>query len=229
MLKLNELTTIQKNDLFNILRISLTHHSSAIEGISLTFGETKRLLESGITAGSKPLHEQLVVIGFASAFDFIVREANNSSSILDSNLIKDIHAILFDKALAVCPERLERPIGTWRLDERYIKGVDIKLSKPSCIDQDINNLLYRYNKAMSLKDISEFHIEFEVIHPFADGNGRVGRLLMTYQAIKNNFIPPLILDETRIDYLNSLSDPNKLEEFLKLSIKNSIGLLNLKK
>ena len=224
-MKLSDLTTIQKNDLFNTLRVSLTHHSSAIEGISLTFGETKRLLEYGMTAESKPIHEQLVVIGFANAFDFIIREASNSSSILNSNLVKDVHAILFDKALAVSPERVERPAGSWRKDDRYIKGVDIKLSEPKYIDQDLNNLLYKYSGYMNLKDIASFHIDFEIIHPFADGNGRVGRLLMTYQAIKNDFIPPLILNNNRLDCLDSLADPNKLEIFLNSAIQNSIDLV----
>lgn len=224
-MKLSDLTTIQKNDLFNTLRVSLTHHSSAIEGISLTFGETKRLLEYGMTAESKPLHEQLVIIGFASAFDFVIREANNTSSELDSNFIKDIHAILFDKALSVSPERVERPVGSWRRDHRYIKGVDIELSKPSLIDQDINNLLFRYNKNLSLFDIAQFHIDFELIHPFADGNGRVGRLLMTYQAIKNNLIPPLILNDNRLDYLDALADAKQLKRFLDESIQNSLDLV----
>lgn len=224
-MRLSDLTTIQKNDLFNNLRISITHHSSAIEGISLTFGETKRLLEFGMTAESKPLHDQLVVIGFASAFDFIVREASNSSSSLNANLVKDVHAILFDKALKVSPERVERPIGSWRRDERYIKGVDINLSQPKDIDQELNNLIYIYDKKLDLKDIASFHIGFELIHPFADGNGRVGRLLMTYQAIKNNYIPPLILNDNRLSYLESLSDADKLEQFLSMSIQNSVDLV----
>lgn len=224
-MKLSDLTTIQKNDLFNTLRVSITHHSSAIEGISLTFGETKRLLEFGMTAKSKPLHEQLVVIGFASAFDFIIREASNSSSILNADLVKDVHAILFDKALSISPERVERPIGSWRKDDRYIKGIDINLSSPDNIDQELNNLLYIYNKDLNLNEIADFHIAFELIHPFADGNGRVGRLLMTYQAIKNNYIPPLILNDNRLDYLESLGDKDKLEKFLDLSIQNSIDLV----
>lgn len=224
-MKLSDLTTIQKNDLFNTLRVSITHHSSAIEGISLTFGETKRLLEFGMTAESKPLHEQLVVIGFASAFDFVIREASNTGSSLNADLVKDVHAILFDKALSVSPERVERPIGTWRKDDRYIKGVDIKLSKPIFIDQDLNNLIYRYDRKLDLNDIAAFHIDFELIHPFADGNGRVGRLLMTYQAIKNNYIPPLILNDNRLDYLESLGDKDELEKFLDLSIQNSIDLV----
>lgn len=226
MIKLSELTALEKNDLYARLRTSFTHHSNAIEGISLTFGETKKLLETGMTAGNKPLHEQLIVLGFADAFDFIIREASNSSSKLNASLIKDIHSILFSKALRVCPERLERPIGAWRIDERYIQGVDLALSKPMLIDQDINNLIYRTDgNTLSLEEIADFHIQFERIHPFSDGNGRVGRLLIAYQAIKNNLIPPLILNEHRKDYLESLSDAKVLRVFLDSSIKDSYNLI----
>lgn len=227
MKQLSALSVINRNNLYAQLRTSITHHSNAIEGISLTFGETKKLLEQGYTASSKPIHEQLVVLGFADAFDFVVREANNSSVKLSSSFIKDIHAILFDKALKISPERIERPIGAWRTDERYIKGVDIKLSSPLRIDQDIENLLFRSKSNASIFSLAQFHIDFELIHPFADGNGRVGRLITTYQAIKNDIIPPLILNENRKDYLDSLGDANKLEIFLIDAIQNSVNLIGL--
>ncbi|MCF6768530.1 Fic family protein [Thiotrichales bacterium 19S11-10] len=225
MIRLSDLTTIQKNDLYRSLRVSITHHSSSIEGLTLTFGETKRLLESGMTAPNKPLHEQLVILGFADAFDFIVREAENEGHQIDEAFIKDTHAILFDKALKVSPERIERPIGAWRKDERQILGVDIQLSLPNMIHQDIGNLIYRSKDNMDLKDIAEFHIIFERIHPFADGNGRVGRLLMTYQAIKNNYLPPLITNDYREEYLTSLNDVNAHAKFIESSINETMELV----
>ena len=215
-----------KNDLYRSLRVSITHHSNAIEGLTLTFGETKRLLESGVTAPNKPLHEQLVILGFADAFDFVVREAENTGHRFDDEFIKDIHAILFDKALKISPERIERPIGAWRKDERQILGVDIQLSSPAKIDQDLGNLLYRIKTDMNLRDIAEFHINFERIHPFADGNGRVGRLLMTYQAIKNNYSPPLITNDHREEYLTSLNDVNTHAQFIESAIKETMDLVS---
>lgn len=228
MQKLNELSLKQREELFRQLRISITHHSNAMEGTTLSFGETKELLELGHTAGHKPLGEQLVILGFAKAYDVIIREATNPHNIIDSSFIKDIHAIMFEDALKVAPEFVSKPVGAYRLDERYIKGVDVKLSLPHMISNDIENLLYRIkSNDMSLLDISDFHIQFERIHPFADGNGRVGRLLMAYQAIQNNIVPPLIENEHRDDYLKAINDKDDLCLFLDESIQKSLELIEL--
>ncbi len=126
-----------------------------MEGTTLSFGETKELLELGNTAGHKPLGEQLVILGFAKAYDVIVREASNRDNIIDSSFIKDIHAIMFEDALKVSPNYVSKPIGAYRFDERYIKGVDIKLSAPNKISNDIENLLYRFeSNKMSLLEIA---------------------------------------------------------------------------
>ncbi len=228
MKKLNELTLKQREELFRQLRVSITHHSNAMEGTTLSFGETKELLEHGNTAGDKPLGEQLIILGFAKAYDVIIREATNPNNIIDSSFIKDIHAIIFEDALKISPIYISKPIGAYRLDERYIKGVDIKLSLPHMISNDIENLLYRIkSNNMNLLDISDFHIQFERTHPFADGNGRVGRLIMAYQAIQNNIIPPLIENEHRDDYLKAINNKDDLYKFLDECIKNSLKLIGL--
>lgn len=226
-MKLSSLSLRQKEQLFRELRISITHHSNAIEGISLSYGETKALLENGTTAGGKPLSEQLIVLGFAKAYDVVVREASNPHFEISTGFIKDLHFIMFEDALKVSSSFIEKPIGAYRTDERYIKGVDIKLSSPNKIAQDIENLLFRFGTTMSIEEIAQFHIEFEQIHPFADGNGRIGRLLMAFQFIQNNLVPPLILNENRKEYLESLSDFVKLASFLKISQKDSMNLIEV--
>jgi len=223
---LNQLTLKEREELFRQLRTSITHHSNAIEGTTLSFGETKELLELGHTAGHKPLGEQLVILGFAKAYDVVIREAANPNNIIDSHLIKDIHAIMFEDALHVAPEYVSKPIGAYRTDERYIKGVDITLSHPAQIANDLENLLFRFqSNKMDLEAMAEFHILFERIHPFADGNGRVGRLLMAYQAIQNNMVPPLIENESRDAYLQAMNDPKELYAFLDEGIKKSLELI----
>ncbi len=228
MQKLNELTLKQREELFRKLRVSITHHSSAIEGTTLSFGETKELLELGHTAGHKPIGEQLVILGFAKAYDVIIREATNRTNLMDSSFIKDIHAIMFEDALKIVPEYIVKPVGSYRTDQRFIKGVDLKLSLPYMISNDVENLLYRMkSNEMSFLDIAGFHILFERIHPFADGNGRVGRLLMAYQSIQNNMVPPLIENEHRDDYLEAINNKDELLIFLVKSVKNSMKLIEL--
>lgn len=100
-MNLSELSLIEREKLFKTLRISITHHNNALEGTTLTFGETKTLLEKGQTASNKRLDEQLIILGFADAYDVIIREANDKSKILDSSFIKDLHYIIFSKALEV--------------------------------------------------------------------------------------------------------------------------------
>ena len=226
MKQLNQLSLKEREKLFRELRVSITHHSNAIEGTTLSFGETKELLEFGYTASHKPLSEQLVILGFAKAYDVIIREASNPNNILNSSFIKDIHSIMFEDAMKVTPQYLEKPIGAYRLDNRYIKGVDIELTPPNKISQEIENLLFRFvSNKMDLKQIAEFHILFERIHPFADGNGRVGRLIMAYQSIQNNYIPPLITNDDRDLYLKAINDVNEFEKFLEKSINNSLNLI----
>ncbi len=95
------------------------------------------------------------------------------------------------------------------------------------ISNDIENLLYRFkSNDMSLENIAEFHILFERIHPFADGNGRVGRLLMAYQAIQNNIVPPLVKNESKDEYLKAINNKDDLYKFLQESINKSLELIN---
>jgi len=223
---LSALSTKQKELLFRELRLSVTHHSNAIEGTTLSFGETKQLLENGLTAKDKPINEQLVILGFAKAFDVVVREASNPQKTIDSSFIKDLHEIMFEDALRIAPHFTAKPVGAYRSDERRIQGSSATLTHPSKISVELENLLYRFrDRPMSLADIARFHIEFETVHPFADGNGRIGRLLMTFQAIQSDFIPPLILSEQKNGYLDGFDDADIMTMFLELSIQNAMGLL----
>ena len=232
MTKLSDLSLLQREELFKTLRISITHHSNAIEGISLSYGETKTLLETGKTANNKPIDEQLIILGFAEAYDLIIREANDKSKALDSSFIKDLHYLIFSNAQRVSPLLVRKPIGAYRTDEARIVGAEIDLTLPHKISQEIENLLYRFpSNTLNLEQIAEFHAHYERIHPFADGNGRTGRLLMSFQCIQNNLIPPLIENEHRSKYLeclNNCQNDKGLKQFvlfLEYCQKRSLGLI----
>ena len=232
-MNLSTLSLIEREKLFKTLRISITHHSNALEGTTLTFGETKTLLEKGQTASNKRLDEQLIILGFADAYDVIIREANDKSKMLDSFFIKDLHYIIFSKALEVTPEFVRKPIGAYRIDNAKINKVDISLSNPSKISQELDNLLFRLkSNNMTLEHIAEFHAEFEKIHPFSDGNGRIGRLVMAFQCIQNDMIPPLIESKYRTEYLDNLykaqtsNDFTQLSKFLEFCQNRSLNLID---
>ncbi|EJF0799616.1 Fic family protein [Campylobacter upsaliensis] len=230
---LSDLSLLQREELFKTLRVSITHHSNAIEGISLSYGETKTLLETGKTANNKPLDEQLVILGFAQAYDLIIREANDKNKILDSSFIKDLHFLIFSNAQKICPHLVRKPIGAYRNEEVKIVGSSIKLTLPHLISQELENLLYRFpSNQLNLEQIAEFHALYEKIHPFSDGNGRTGRLLMSFQCIQNNLIPPLIENENRKKYLEFLQEAqinNNIKafaEFLEYCQKKSLDLID---
>lgn len=218
MIKLSKLDLLQREALFRTLRISITHHSNAMEGTSLNFGETKALLEHSITAHNKRIDEQLIILGFAEAYDVVIREANDKSKLLDSSFIKDLHYLIFNKANEATPEFVKKPIGAYRIDNARISGIDISLSNPSKISQDLENLLLRLkSNNLNLEQIAEFHSEYEKIHPFGDGNGRSGRLIMSFQCIQNDLVPPLIENERRDEYLKNLYNAQKNNDFKTFS------------
>ncbi len=220
--RLSDLSLLERERLFRTLRVALTHHSNAIEGLSLQLGETRALLERGLTASNKPLHEQLIVLGFASAYDVVVREASDRSKLLNTSFIKDLHYLLFKPALDVTPLLVAKPIGAYRTSEVMIAGANFTPTIPTLISQELENLLFRLpSNNLTLAQIALFHAEYERIHPFIDGNGRTGRLIMAFQSIQNDLVPPLILDQQRTEYLSLLeqcqTDLNcaRFEIFLK--------------
>ncbi len=222
--KLSDIPLVERNRLFSYLRTAITHHSNRIEGTTLDYGETEQLLERGITAPNKPLSEQLIIKGFADCYDEVVRSGFAKRAI-DANFVKELHALMFDYALKVCPEKIERPVGAYRTVEKRIKNTDVKLVLPHLIKSSLENLLYQ-KEPETVFEMARFHIEFEKIHPFSDGNGRVGRLLMAMQFIKNDLVPPLIEYEFRKEYLDSMFDADRLSEFLEFSQQESYKILN---
>lgn len=110
--------------------------------------------------------------------------------------------------------------------------MDISLSNPSKISQELDNLLFRLkSNDMTLEHIAEFHAEFEKIHPFGDGNGRIGRLIMAFQCIQNDMIPPLIESRYRTEYLDNLykaqisNNFTQLSKFLEFCQNSSLALI----
>lgn len=163
--------------------IDFTYNSIAIEGNTLTLKETALVLE-GITIDQKPLKDHFEAVGHRDAFLYIQEIAKNEVD-LSEYVIKNIHALVL----------MNRPEdkGQYRRIPVRIMGAYTEPVQPFLVEPKMNELIAtneaRKNEMTTVERIARFHIEFEGIHPFIDGNGRTGRLILNLELIRNGFPP----------------------------------------
>ncbi len=193
-----ELRVLRDNFIYEI-----SYNSNAIEGNSLTLKETVLLLKDGITVGQKPIRDYLDIIGFREAFDYIYELSQNEIE-LDEQEIKQIHSLVLNA------DRQNK--GIYRKLPVTIIGANHTPPQPYLIKPYMEELLDKYDKWKKDKHIIEaialFHLEFESIHPFIDGNGRTGRLLLNLELIKNGLLPIDIKFVDREKYYNAFNNYN---------------------
>ncbi len=181
---------------------AFTHNSTAIEGNTLTLAETAGLLFDEIIPSAKSLREVNEVLNHRFAFDDILDYDGDISRAF----ILDLHKLVMRDTLR--PDQ-DSQLGRFRSVQVFIRGVDWFPPTPEDVPKDIRNLLSWYTKnKKKLHPIvlaAYFHIGFEIIHPFVDGNGRVGRLLMNF-ILHNNGYPMINIPlEKRFDYYDCLA------------------------
>lgn len=179
--------------------VEYTHHSTAIEGNTLTLLETKVVLEEGISIGGKHLRELYEVISHNKAF-YYVKKCVNEHRPLNEKMIKDIHSILMENIMVG---------GVYRNVDVYISGASHTPPSPNEMYHKIKNFFSDLEQKM-FENVIELatwtHAEFVRIHPFADGNGRTSRLIMNYQLMLHGFFPISIKKETRLEYFKALEE-----------------------
>lgn len=178
--------------------VEYTYNSNAIEGNTLTLRETDLVLR-GLTIDQKPLKDHMEAIGHKEAFEF-VRELVKENAPMNENIIKQIHY------LVLADKREDR--GVYRRVPVRILGAQHIPAQPYSIEPKIQQLLqeYRESEEHIVTKLARFHIEFEAIHPFIDGNGRTGRLLMNLELMKSGYPPIDIKFKDRIAYYNAFDD-----------------------
>jgi len=168
---------------YEVFTSDFTYNSTAIEGNTLTLQETAQLLFEGITP-RKSMREINEVLNHKKAFDFILSYAGD----ITKKFICDLHKIVVKDTLK---EELKTQIGCFRNLQVYIRGIDWLPPKPEDVPKEIKSLLFWHSKNKEklhpLIVSAYFHAGFETVHPFVDGNGRTGRLLMNFMLHKNNF------------------------------------------
>ena len=164
--------------------IENTYNSNAIEGNTLTLRETALILQEGVTIAQKPIKEHLEAIGHKDAFEYVVTLADTHSP-LTERVIKDIHSlILMNDA---------NNKGVYRSVPVRILGANHTPPQPYLVPVQMEQLIADYETMKREKHvieaIAEFHLRFEGIHPFIEGNGRTGRLVLNLELMKAGLLP----------------------------------------
>lgn len=197
------LTTDEVARLRDEFLIEFTYNSNAIEGSTLTLQETALIINEGITIAEKPLREHLEVVGHKEAFLYVTELVQEKVPISE-RIIKDIHSIvLIDKP---------QSRGVYRNLPVRIMGADNEVAQPYMIEPLMQDLIvdYENNKDKHIvEQVALFHLQFESIHPFLDGNGRTGRMLLNLELMKNGIPPVNIKFENRRRYYECFSSYNK--------------------
>ena len=198
------------------LRIEWTYNSNAIEGNTLTYGETAFFLREGLTSEGKPLKDYLEAKNHAEAID-LLNEIVKSKRPLTEGFIKELHALLmkgieFTFAKGADGNIIKKPLhaGMYKLRPNHVLTVSGKIHKyiaPEHVIDEMEALLKWYTGSGNLhpfKKAAEFHYRFVAIHPFDDGNGRMARLLMNLILMQEGYPPCIIKNENRRKYLGAL-------------------------
>ena len=164
--------------------IEHTYDSNAIEGNTLTLRETALILQEGLTIAEKPIKHHLEAIGYRDAFEYIVTLADVGTP-LSERIIKEIHS------LVLMNDRQNR--GVYRSVPVTILGALHTPPQPYLVPVQMEQLLADYegmkDRLHIVEAVAEFHLRFEGVHPFIDGNGRTGRLILNLELIKAGLLP----------------------------------------
>ena len=219
-----------KNDrsgVYGYTQRKMAYNSNKIEGSTLTENQTSSLFDTGTLSSegelirSKDIEE---ATGHFIMFNNMLKTFNQE---LSEDLIKKYH---YDLKSGVFEDKANGyAIGEYKQRANIVSN--IKVALPSEVSDKMNKLLQEYNsrKNHSLYDIVMFHAEYESIHPFQDGNGRTGRIIMFKECLKNNIFPFIIEDNLKAEYykaLNSAQINNEVDSLLEFCKKEQKEYFN---
>lgn len=199
--------------IYHKLQIDMTYNSNHIEGSKLTHDQTRYIFETktiGISSENILVDDIIETTNHFRCIDLAIEAAKTQ---LSESLIKQFHYIL--KGGTSDSSKTWFRVGDYKMMENEVGGIETV--SPKEVKIKMKELLLWYNSIsnITIDDIIEFHYRFECIHPFQDGNGRVGRLIMLKECLKHNIVPILILDEYKAFYYRGLKEWKNEPGFLK--------------
>lgn len=208
--------TLEKNakvtgGIYHKIQIELTYNSNHIEGSTLTHEQTRFIYETN-TIGKTENVKVDDIVETANHFRCIDLVIANATKPISENFIKTLHFTLKNGTV---DSRLEWfSVGEYKKLPNEVGGRET--SSPDNVQDDIKKLILEYSKKQNktLSDLLEFHYSFERIHPFQDGNGRIGRLLLFKECLKHNIVPFIISDDLKYFYYRGLSEWEREKGYL---------------
>ncbi len=208
-----EKDTELKGGIYHKIQIDLTYNSNHIEGSKLSHDQTRYIFETktlGITDQAIKVDDIVETVNHFRCIDLIIESAKSR---LSESFIKQLHFIL--KNGTTDSQKSWFRVGNYKMMENEVGGS--KTTKPENVAQEIKELLTEYNSKnkITFDDILDFHVRFESIHPFQDGNGRVGRLIMFKECLKHNIVPFIITEELKLFYYRGIKEWKNEKGFLR--------------
>jgi len=228
---LRPLSDAQVKNLKNVYDIQLTYNSNAIEGSTLTYSETKLILNEGITIGGKSMNEHLEAINHKEAISFIEELANIGTKDITFIDIKNLHHLVL-KGID------NKNAGAYRTQNVGVVKSDGELhsfTEPLKIQEEMNEFIEWLHSQTIEEPIllaTLVHLKFVSIHPFIDGNGRTARLLMNLVLLQNSYPQAIIKVSNRVEYIQAVekyqqSSDNNYNDFYKVVLQSVNDSLDL--
>lgn len=201
-----------KGGIYHQTQIKLAYNSNHIEGSRLTEEQTRYIYETntiGVEKTPANIDDIIEAVNHFQCFDYMLDCAND---VLTEDTIKTMHKILKSNT---SDSRLEWfNVGEYKSQPNMV--ADMTTASPDEVGKEMKKLISEYQKIsnVTFKDILNFHVRFERIHPFQDGNGRVGRLIMFKECLKYNIVPFIIDEQHKLFYYRGLREWNNEKGYL---------------
>lgn len=211
-----------KGNIYHYSQVNFSYNSNKIEGSRLTSDQTEAIFDiSSFLPKSNDLIKLDDLIESKNHFKLFDYMLDNVDNKLSKEMMLEMNKIL--KRNTSDEENPRYNVGGFKIVPNMIGLVNvIHTTAPEDVEKEIEELILAYNSKtnITLEDIIDFHYKFEKIHPFGDGNGRVGRMIMFKECLKNNIMPFIILDDDKPYYMRGLKEFEKDKMFLTDTIKH---------
>lgn len=208
----NEKRNHYSGGIYHKTQIDLTYNSNHIEGSRLTHDQTRYIFETNTVGIENEVLNVDDIIETANHFRCIDKIIDCATMVLTEKFIKELHFIL--KTGTSDSRKDWFVVGDYKKIPNEVGGLSTAL--PEEVADKMEDLLVKYHlkEEKTLEDILEFHVRFEKIHPFQDGNGRVGRLIVFKECLKYNIVPFIIEDNLKLFYYRGLKEWNSEKGYL---------------